>query len=218
MTDVFISYSRKDSDFMRRLHEALTKHQRDIWVDWEDIPLSADWWKEICAGKDPQPLDLHKQFIAISRRNVNTRQRTTVGALVFGLLIASVLAVFAFIQWQAAADNALRANNNAATAVAAVATLEGYIPKAVVEDGPLRLHEGPGQNYAIIGLLQEGATVSGLGRTGRQGTETEYTEWYLVEWEGGDQKIRGWIAAQFTNQNMTLTIEVPVIEPAPVTN
>ena len=23
-----------------------------VWVDWEDIPLSADWWKEIQAGID----------------------------------------------------------------------------------------------------------------------------------------------------------------------
>ena len=57
-----------------------------------------------------------------------------------------------------------------------------------------------------------------LGRTGRQGTETDYTEWYLVEWESGGQKVKGWIAAQFTNQNTTLTIEVPVIDPVPVSN
>jgi hypothetical protein len=346
MADVFISYSRKDSDFMRRLHEALTAHKRDIWVDWEDIPLSADWWKEICAGieaaeafmfiispdgvrsevcqkeidhavshnkrivpvlrqelsaedqprlhpairshnwiffreqddfeksiaalikaidtdlsyvrehtrllvrakewdskkrdaslllrgndlteaefwlfasegKDPQPLDLHKQFIALSRKSVNARQRATIGALVAGLLLTSVLAVFAFIQWQAAADNARLANENAANLAIALATIESYIPKAVIEDGPLRLREGPATTYPIIMLLQEGVTVSVLGRTGRQGTETDYTEWYLVEWQGDGQKIRGWIAAQFTNQNTQITIEVPVIEPIPVTN
>ncbi len=48
MSDIFISYSRKDSEFMRRLHEALGKTDRDVWVDWEDIPLTADWWQEIC--------------------------------------------------------------------------------------------------------------------------------------------------------------------------
>lgn len=21
-----------------------------MWVDWQDIPLTADWWKEICTG------------------------------------------------------------------------------------------------------------------------------------------------------------------------
>jgi hypothetical protein len=50
MPDVFISYSRKDSDFVRRLHGALAQHNRDVWVDWEDIPLTADWWQEIRGG------------------------------------------------------------------------------------------------------------------------------------------------------------------------
>jgi WD40 repeat protein len=50
MTDVFISYSRKDSAFVHRLHQALAKLDRDIWVDWEDIPLTADWWREVQNG------------------------------------------------------------------------------------------------------------------------------------------------------------------------
>jgi hypothetical protein len=47
MTDVFISYSRKDGEFMRLLHKKLQDAQRDVWVDWEDIPATADWWAEI---------------------------------------------------------------------------------------------------------------------------------------------------------------------------
>lgn len=47
MADIFISYSRKDSAFVRKVHDELAKHGRDIWIDWEDIPLSADWWREI---------------------------------------------------------------------------------------------------------------------------------------------------------------------------
>lgn len=50
MADVFISYSRKDSDFVRQLHEALKQHGRDTWVDWEDIPPTAEWWKEVTTG------------------------------------------------------------------------------------------------------------------------------------------------------------------------
>jgi WD40 repeat protein len=50
MADVFISYSRKDKAFVQRLHSALAKLERDVWVDWEDIPLTANWWKEICTG------------------------------------------------------------------------------------------------------------------------------------------------------------------------
>jgi WD40 repeat protein len=50
MVDVFISYSRKDVDFVRRLHQSLSQEKRDTWVDWEDIPASADWWREVTGG------------------------------------------------------------------------------------------------------------------------------------------------------------------------
>src|SRR5262245_36433403 len=50
MADVFISYSRKDADFVRRLHDALAKLNRDTWVDWEDIPPTAEWLAEVFAA------------------------------------------------------------------------------------------------------------------------------------------------------------------------
>ena len=50
MADIFVSYSRKDNDFVKDLHRALTASQYDTWVDWEDIPATAAWWKMIEAG------------------------------------------------------------------------------------------------------------------------------------------------------------------------
>ena len=50
MPDVFISYSRKDKEFVQRLDKALKDTNRDIWVDWEDIPLTADFVDEIYRG------------------------------------------------------------------------------------------------------------------------------------------------------------------------
>ncbi|MEO0867969.1 MAG: TIR domain-containing protein [Cyanobacteria bacterium J06642_11] len=50
MTDVFISYSRKDEQFVQVLNQALANSKYDAWVDWENIPLTADWWEEIKAG------------------------------------------------------------------------------------------------------------------------------------------------------------------------
>ncbi|HVE68355.1 MAG TPA: TIR domain-containing protein, partial [Solirubrobacteraceae bacterium] len=50
MPDVFISYSRKDSAFVRRLHGALAERGRDVWVDWEDIPEGQRWRDELAAG------------------------------------------------------------------------------------------------------------------------------------------------------------------------
>ncbi len=47
MSEVFISYSRQDQEFVRDLHAALN---RDTWIDWGSIPDSAEWRAEIFAG------------------------------------------------------------------------------------------------------------------------------------------------------------------------
>jgi len=43
MSDVFISYSRRDIDFVRHLFDQLQAHDREPWADWQDIPPTADW-------------------------------------------------------------------------------------------------------------------------------------------------------------------------------
>ena len=50
MADVFISYSRKDKNFVQVLHRALTESKYNAWIDWQDIPPTADWWAEVEAG------------------------------------------------------------------------------------------------------------------------------------------------------------------------
>jgi len=47
MTDVFVSYSRKDIAFARLLHQALAENELETWIDWQDIPPSADWLAEV---------------------------------------------------------------------------------------------------------------------------------------------------------------------------
>lgn len=50
---LMISYSRKDKEFIQKLHDGLIKlgiAAENIWVDWEGIPLSADWREEITRG------------------------------------------------------------------------------------------------------------------------------------------------------------------------
>ncbi|MGM9489688.1 TIR domain-containing protein [Ideonella sp. YS5] len=44
---LFVSYSRADTPIVRRLHAGLQAHGRETWVDWEGIPPSADWMREI---------------------------------------------------------------------------------------------------------------------------------------------------------------------------
>src|SRR5215469_3492640 len=50
MADIFISYSRKDKDFVRRLDEALKSRGRDAWVDWEDIRPTEEFMQAIYAA------------------------------------------------------------------------------------------------------------------------------------------------------------------------
>jgi WD40 repeat protein len=47
MSDIFISYSRKDKAFVSRLFEALESAGRNIWLDVKDIPPNAEWMAEI---------------------------------------------------------------------------------------------------------------------------------------------------------------------------
>lgn len=46
-SSVFISYSRKDKEFVRKVNDSLDSSGVDAWVDWEGIPLSSDWMEEI---------------------------------------------------------------------------------------------------------------------------------------------------------------------------
>src|SRR5215204_4772378 len=50
MKQLFISYSRKDTEFTRKLTGRLEADGLEAWVDWQDIPPSVDWMKEIQKG------------------------------------------------------------------------------------------------------------------------------------------------------------------------
>ncbi len=43
MTDVFISYSRKDIAFARLVHQALLENDLETWIDWQDTRQLEDW-------------------------------------------------------------------------------------------------------------------------------------------------------------------------------
>jgi hypothetical protein len=52
MADVFISYAREDQKFVRELQDALEAHDRETWIDWKDIPLTAKWKEEVFSAID----------------------------------------------------------------------------------------------------------------------------------------------------------------------
>jgi WD40 repeat protein len=50
MPDVFISYSRRDLEFVHTLHASLVESGKDVWVDWQDILPTAEWLEEVFEG------------------------------------------------------------------------------------------------------------------------------------------------------------------------
>jgi WD40 repeat protein len=92
--DAFVSYAREDTAFVRTLCDALTRAGKEVWVDWEDIPPSADWRakvhagieaasavvvvlspdalrSEVCAEELARALELEKRLIPIVRRDAD---------------------------------------------------------------------------------------------------------------------------------------------------
>jgi hypothetical protein len=93
--DIFISYSRKDKDFVRRLDESLKSRGREPWVDREDIRPTKEFMQAIYGaieGADtfvfvltsdsiisdvcPREIAHNKQMIPIVARDVNTNVST----------------------------------------------------------------------------------------------------------------------------------------------
>lgn len=52
MPRIFISYSRKDEAFGRRLATSLSQMGADVWIDLEDIPVGMKWSSAIQEGLD----------------------------------------------------------------------------------------------------------------------------------------------------------------------
>jgi len=50
MSHIFISYSRRDLDSVRKIVETLLDKELKIWVDWDNIPKGEDWEQEIYRG------------------------------------------------------------------------------------------------------------------------------------------------------------------------
>jgi WD40 repeat protein len=94
MADTFISYSRHDQEFVRRLVELLGARGKECWVDWNDIPPTAAFMQEIyegieasdafvfvispdsacskvCAAELAHAEEQHKRIIPVLRREPN---------------------------------------------------------------------------------------------------------------------------------------------------
>jgi WD40 repeat protein len=95
--DVFVSYSRADSDFARKLNDELQLQGKTTWFDQESIASGADFAQEIkqgiqacdnflfilsprsvnspyCADEVEYAAGLHKRFVTVLNRQVNSEK------------------------------------------------------------------------------------------------------------------------------------------------
>lgn len=97
MTQVFVSYSRKDKAIAGKLTEELHQSELETWIDWQDIPPTADWLEqihkgiersdgflfllspdsvvsEVCGGEIAHAVQNAKRLIPIVVRDVNPKE------------------------------------------------------------------------------------------------------------------------------------------------
>jgi len=73
VAQVFISYSRRDKEFVKKLVAALDEAKREVWLDEKDIEVTAEWLKEIFSN-----IEAADNFLFVispeSVASVNTRK------------------------------------------------------------------------------------------------------------------------------------------------
>src|SRR6266478_2083790 len=109
-TDKLISAFDTDLDWVHAHTRLLTRA-----IEWEnkgknnsfvlrgdDLRSAEQWLAEAGTQKERQPTPLQTEYIIASRKAAARRQRITLGAVTFGLVIAAVLAVVALFARQEA--------------------------------------------------------------------------------------------------------------------
>jgi hypothetical protein len=65
-SDVFISYSRKDREFVKRLEAELQSRGREAWVDWEGIRPAEEFMQAMTSLRELRPARDGKNRLAFS--------------------------------------------------------------------------------------------------------------------------------------------------------
>lgn len=95
-----------------------------------DEILQAETWLSNAAGKTPLPTELHKEYIADSRRAHSRRQRMMLTGVSVALVVSAVLAILSLIGFQRATVAEATAITNFNEASAARATAEANLMTA----------------------------------------------------------------------------------------
>src|SRR5262249_51884000 len=82
----------------------------------EDLRAAEQWLAQAGSQKDRQPTALQTEYIIASRKAAARRQRITLGAVTFALIVAIVLAVVALFARHKAVEQETKAKNTSVQA------------------------------------------------------------------------------------------------------
>ena len=105
----------------RALEWETNKKSRSFTLRGEDLKAAEQWLAQAGTEKERQPTTLQTEYIIASRKAAARRQRITLGAVTFGLVIALLLAALAFYQRNLAEERRRQARARELTSEARLA-------------------------------------------------------------------------------------------------
>jgi hypothetical protein len=111
-TDTLITAFDTDLDWVHAHTRLLTRaieweakgKNNSFVLRGEDLRAAEQWLAQAGTEKERQPTALQTEYIIASRKAAARRQRITLGAVTFGLIVSIILAVIAFYQRNIAED------------------------------------------------------------------------------------------------------------------
>lgn len=102
--DTDLEWVREHTRLLKRAIEWDSKERDNSFVLRGSDLQEAEQWLAESEGKESEPTVLHTQYILASRQDATRRQRTTLGVVAFGLIVAIVLCIAAGVAALVALD------------------------------------------------------------------------------------------------------------------
>lgn len=160
--DTDLGWVRAHTRLLTRAIEWENKAKSNSFVlRGEDLRAAEQWLAQAGTEKERQPTALQTQYIIASRKAAARRQRITLGAVTFGLVIALVLAVLAFYQRNLAEERRRLAR---ARELATEARLEVSSPEDGLQRSTLLAVESLNSAWTLDGFIACVHAISRLPR------------------------------------------------------
>jgi hypothetical protein len=190
-TDTLISAIDTDLDWVHAHTRLLTRaieweakgKSNSFVLRGEDLRAAEQWLAHAGAEKERQPTALQTEYIIASRKAAARRQRITLGAVTFGLILAIVLAIVAWRQRTEAVKNANEADRQKREAVNQETKAKNTSVQADFDVALLYRQKSDTVDPRALAHLARALRTSGSARLPRQYLVSllRDTDWHLPE-------------------------------------